>query len=318
MPRVKPSTSAQEQIALYRSRGMQVDDAQALQWLRAVGYYRLSGYAFAFRQEGSDEFLPGTTFSDIAGLYEFDRKLRTVVHDGVERVEIGLRAAISRRVADQYGPLGHEDGQNFRPAFDHSGWLQTVRGRLERAQRQSEFIRHHVERYGGVFPFWVTAEVLDFSDLSRMLEGLCSEDQVAVADTLGAGAPLDALTDSQRKKAKKRPPIVGWFEQLSILRNSAAHHGRLWNRSFAPASSVAYRRQPGLESLPKGQSERIGGSLQMMALMIQTLSPGSRWPHRVRALVHECLVPIRAEGAEEMGLFAGWDQPGAVLGPDDH
>lgn len=280
-----------------------------------MGSYRLSGYAYVFRESGSDSFVPGTTFDDVTRLYEFDRKLRTLVHDGIERVEIGLRAALSRRLADQYGPLGYEDTRNFRPTFDHSHWLETVRGRLSRAQRRSEFVRHHVERYGGVFPFWVTAEVLDFADLSRMLEGLRSEDQAAVAGMLGAGAPLEALTASQRKKAKKRPPIVGWFEQLSIVRNSAAHHGRLWNRSFAPASSVAYRRLPGLASLPKGQSERIGGSLQMMAHMIQTLSPASRWPHRGRNLVHGVLLPVRDMGAEEMGLQAGWDRPGTVLGP---
>ncbi|MFI5505462.1 Abi family protein [Corynebacterium kutscheri] len=29
-----------------------------------------------------DEFVPNTTFAQVTALYEFDRKLRTLIHDG--------------------------------------------------------------------------------------------------------------------------------------------------------------------------------------------------------------------------------------------
>ncbi|WP_419719786.1 Abi family protein [Micrococcus terreus] len=31
-------------------------------------------------------FVPGTTFTAVTDLYEFDRKLRTLIHDGTEKV----------------------------------------------------------------------------------------------------------------------------------------------------------------------------------------------------------------------------------------
>ena len=47
MPKkLKPGTSIQNQILLLRSRGMQISDSEAQQWLQFVSYYRLSGYWF--------------------------------------------------------------------------------------------------------------------------------------------------------------------------------------------------------------------------------------------------------------------------------
>lgn len=42
----------------------------------------------------ADTFVQGSTFTEVAGLYEFDRKLRTLVHDGIERIEIALRTRV--------------------------------------------------------------------------------------------------------------------------------------------------------------------------------------------------------------------------------
>ncbi|SIA36535.1 Abortive infection bacteriophage resistance protein [Mycobacteroides abscessus subsp. abscessus] len=68
---------------------MHVDIDLARQWLRSVSYYRLSGYWYPYREQlqsdirmpvRADTFAPGATFSEVTGLYEFDRKLRTLVH----------------------------------------------------------------------------------------------------------------------------------------------------------------------------------------------------------------------------------------------
>ena len=39
----------------------------------------------------SNDFIPGTTWNDINSLYRFDRKLRLLVFDAIERIEIALR-----------------------------------------------------------------------------------------------------------------------------------------------------------------------------------------------------------------------------------
>ncbi len=90
---LKPAMPVAQQIALLRERGMAIDEGLARQWFANVSYYRLSAYWHPARRlngrgERSDTFIDGTTFSDVAALYEADRKLRTFMHDGMERIEI--------------------------------------------------------------------------------------------------------------------------------------------------------------------------------------------------------------------------------------
>ena len=102
---------------------MQLDDRSfAEQWLRNVGYYRLSAYWYPYRELISDDppsrgdnFIPGTKFEAIAVLYEFDRKLRTLVHDGIERIEIGLRTQLNEYLGEVGGALAYQDPVHFDP-----------------------------------------------------------------------------------------------------------------------------------------------------------------------------------------------------------
>ncbi|MFI3893222.1 Abi family protein [Kocuria rhizophila] len=73
-------------------RGLEIPDGQrAERYMRHIGYYRLSPYMIPFQtHDGSHEFLPGATFDDVLGLYVFDRQLRLLVLDAVERVEAAV------------------------------------------------------------------------------------------------------------------------------------------------------------------------------------------------------------------------------------
>lgn len=141
-------------------RKMHLDNRSfAEQWLHNVGYYRLSAYWYPYRELISgvppirgDNFIPGTKFEDIAALYEFDRKLRTLVHDGIERIEIGLRTQLNEYLGEAGGALAYQDPAHFRPHFDHAAWIRTANRRVERAQRDNTAIRHHNDNYGGQIP----------------------------------------------------------------------------------------------------------------------------------------------------------------------
>ncbi len=155
---VKPFASIDEQVDVLASRGLALDRTVAEQWLRSVGYYRLSGYWYPYREIGDpsqqarrDHFVPGAGFDDVVRLYEFDRKLRTLIHDGIERIEVALRSHVSYRIGS-IGPLAYRDTSIFRPTFDHDIWLATARLRAARARRHSEPIRHHEAKYNGELP----------------------------------------------------------------------------------------------------------------------------------------------------------------------
>lgn len=100
MPKpIKDFLDIDEQINKLRFRGMSVPvHSDAQRWLTAVNYYRLSGYYYPYRRllpgtrsdtsRRSDTFESGTSFDSVTALYEFDRKLRSLVLDGLERLEV--------------------------------------------------------------------------------------------------------------------------------------------------------------------------------------------------------------------------------------
>lgn len=88
-----------------RSRGLAVPDEQrAIRYLKQVGYYRLSPYMLPFQSgPGEHAFKPGTSFEDVLSLYVFDRKLRLLVMDGLERIEVAVRAGWTDWMATRTG-----------------------------------------------------------------------------------------------------------------------------------------------------------------------------------------------------------------------
>ncbi len=301
-----------EQVELLRSRGMELD-GEPERWLAAVNYYRLSGYWYIYRtpttEDGrlvrSDDFVGGTKFSTITALYEFDRKLRTLVHDGIERVEVALRSQVSY-VLGAKDPLAHENQSFFRPDFDHATWIDKARGRVARNARSSAFISHHADRYGGDIPIWVLVDVLDFADVSILFEGMRVADQFQVAEGLGIRFDLSQLRSSQRDKALKNHPLARWLEQLSLMRNITAHHGRLWNRRLAPAATSAMRTVRGLECLPEGQSEVVFGALSVLARILDTTSPGATWSAKVAREMDSLFGLLQERSSKEMGFPEDW------------
>lgn len=313
---LKPATIIDQQIEILRERGMTLDESLARQWLANVSYYRLSGYWYSYRVLPADAdpktprrldiFETKTSFSDIARLYEFDRKLRTLIHDGMERIEVGLRARISDRLA-LTDALSYLDPALFRPEFDHSTWLDTALARVERAKKRDSAIKHYASNYGE-YPIWVLVEALDFSDISQLFDGMVLADQRAISESLGLVVDSDRLTAKQKGSYYRQDPLARWCEQFTVLRNICAHHGRLWNRSLTPASTNALRTITDLSSLPRGQSDRIFGAILLMSFLLRQISPGTSWPNKVRHLIESEYLPLESRSITEMGIPQEWQK----------
>lgn len=313
---LKPALTTSQHIALLRQRGMVVDSAQAEQWLNSVGYYRLSAYWYPARQVDPsptgrrlDQFVPGTDFANVAELYEADRKLRTLVHDGMERIEVAVRTQVVEILCAQHpsNPAFYLSSDSFRTKFAHLQWLQTAYSRLARAGSKSDSVKHHAKHYSGMFPFWAVAEVLDFRDVSVLYSGLKSRDQRAVAENLDIFIDFNVLSDNQKSQVQKSHPSASWLEQLVLIRNVCAHHSRLWNRTFNPASTSFIRTNGNLSLLPPGQNERLFGALQLMSHILRKVAPGTTWPLKILDLVNNAFLPNPLVSPPSLGIPASWD-----------
>ena len=117
----KPALTFEEQIALLKSRGLVIDDEQrAIRHLSNVSYYRMSAYMLYFKKLDAagnvlDEFEEGTTWDNVYDLYKFDRKLRLLIFDAIERIEIALRTQVIYQLSHMYGSHWQNKKNIFSP-----------------------------------------------------------------------------------------------------------------------------------------------------------------------------------------------------------
>lgn len=173
MKPLKPWLPFDAQLRQLEKRDLQIDNtAAAVEYLERVGYYRLSGYWYPLRKidlissraQGKpvrlDTFAPGSRFEQVVQLYVFDKKLRMLAMDALERIETAVRVDIAYLLG-QRDPAAHENPGCFHGKFAkkvmtngsdkgktrHQVWLTKYQGRLQRA-RSKPFISHHVKEYG--------------------------------------------------------------------------------------------------------------------------------------------------------------------------
>ena len=84
-------------VALLESRGLIIsDEAKAVRYLENIGYYRLSAYMYPFLKVPKESHLykDDTTFQKVLNLYRFDKKLRMLLLNEIEKIEVAIRRAI--------------------------------------------------------------------------------------------------------------------------------------------------------------------------------------------------------------------------------
>lgn len=268
----KPALTFEQQLAHLEGRGLAVSNREAaLQALSTISYYRLSGYwhPFRVRTQGvlAEAFEDDSSFEQALGLYEFDRGLRLLVLDGIERVEVAVRTAVTYRLGHQYGAFGYEDSANFHPRFDHAGWIGKFREEIGRSQ--DAFVEHYRQTYAGFpsMPVWMVTEIMSLGALSRLYGGMVHEDKRAVADPLGLH--------------HKR--LLDWLHVLTYVRNVCAHHSRLWNRELAIRADTRGGIEWRTPITPR--TDRVFYVLLMLRYLLRAHANGDNWARECETLM---------------------------------
>jgi abortive infection bacteriophage resistance protein len=218
----KPPLTHAQQIALLAGRGLVItDQLKAERFLSQVNYYRFSAYCLPF-EIARHKFQSGVKFEQIQRLYEFDRRLRFLIDEALEVIEISFRTSLSYYLSHQYGPFVHEDASKFYSGFDHPAWIAKVHEEIQRSKET--FITHYKNTYDGFpsLPLWMAVEVMSFGSLSQLYSFLFRSDQIAIAKTTGLHSAV----------------LRSWLHTFSYVRNLCAHHSRVWNRELAIAMTV--------------------------------------------------------------------------------
>ncbi len=308
---MKPFKSYRQQAELLISRGLTnvPSIAHLEKRLQAIGYYRLSGYLYSYREKTRDkdgqwitlnQFRKGTDFQVVWERYLFDRRLRFLIMDAIERVEIAFRVAIAYEWA-QYAGVSNPQQHLFSYALKYQ--KLSSEKRLEAFQKNywssREDCAYHFREVKkiesvGELPIWVMVQFSTFGNLHHLYEG---------------GIPLEV---KKKIAATFGFEDEGFFASIMALlnqaRNTCAHHGRIWNKKWkrrAGGSRVVDIVQDcnlaPWNLLPKDSTAFL---LLSLHILLEKTAESSHWNERLSTLLKENPPVLSID--REMGFPKSW------------
>jgi abortive infection bacteriophage resistance protein len=290
LPYLKPFRTTHSNIEILRLRGMDLgDEDHAIRCISRIGYYRLSAYWYPFRDfcelpaEGGrfvrcDRFVAGTTFSQAFGFYLFDKEIRLMLSDALERIEIGMRAAVVE-VLGARGSHAHRDPRSYGASLttlDPSTGLAPLDAfltGLDDAFRRSkeEYAKHFRGAYSGHPPIWIAAGGWDWGNLAHVVSHLST-------------ANIDAVCNMIDPRLGRKT-LISWMTSLNEVRNACAHHSRLWNKVLT--NRPGFQRNGELAEFdhmrgPDGKvvehyATRLYGGLVAIVFLMKWIHPRTEW-----------------------------------------
>lgn len=148
-------------------------------------------------------------------LYRFDKKLRLLLFNEIEKIEIAVREAVMNMTAERTGDIYWlTNSAHFR---DQSIFVNSMAMLSKEYERSTEdFIEHFKRTYTDPFPpAWILGELLPMGSVNmyyRNLKDKGLKKQIAKRFCLHA------------------PVFESWLSVLTLTRNACCHHARVWNK----------------------------------------------------------------------------------------
>ncbi len=291
----KPPLTVDQQAERLLERGLLCDDLPRLKhYLSRIGYYRLSAYWLPFEQPSEElgsrnhHFYPDTHFDQVLGFYIFDRKLRLVVLDALERIEVAVRTSYATAMALNHGAHAHLDGQLYKDQNKYQSGLRKVAAELRRSHET--FVRHYQQKYTdpAMPPIWAVVETMSFGTLSRWIDN-CADNNIKKQVMKQIGMPNIKVMEQV-------------LHTLTPVRNDCAHHSRLWNRRYTMAPPVI--KKISQRFVTDARKYYLCNYLVVVEYMLSHINPGSRWLYRLV----ELLSSLPPERLSSMGFPDDWQE----------
>lgn len=215
-----------EQLQILRNRGLLIpEDSRAKKSLEKNNYYNvINGYKDLFLDNsmslpGHECFKPGTKFTEIAALFEFDRELRIVFLKQILRAENNLKSEIAYAFSKTHGHDNFLTLRNFdliagdrKRLKDVVDLLKFIHSDIAQQVGKNEAISHYMTQYGYV-PLWVLVNIFSFGRMSKFYSLMKQRERQAVAKSY-------RISDNE---------LGIMLKLLTHYRNKCAHDERLYN-----------------------------------------------------------------------------------------
>lgn len=216
-----------EKISLLKQRWLIVDDLEsAKHHLQHIWYFRLTWYFKFFQDKETNTFKDWTTFEQVVRLYSFDRKLRLLTLDAIEKIEVSLKANMSYEMYKLYWAfwylneeLFYLKKEKFKSIYDEL--IKKIKNKYLKSS--SLFVENYFKNYSNEhLPCWMLFEELTIWEISNIYKILKKENQLLISN----------------KYSVDFSDLVIRIQAINHIRNISAHHSRLCNKEFIFKLSV--------------------------------------------------------------------------------
>jgi len=283
-----------EQITQLKQRGLVINDvALANHYLSNVSYYRLAGYWWPMQSDKvNHQFKPNSRFEDVISLYNFDRELRLLLFDVIERIEIALRTKLIYHLSHEYGFWWFQKVEIFENTIELIRTLANLEEELERCK--DTFIKEHKKKYRDDLrfpPAIKTLEITSFGSLSKLYGNL--KTTVKSKDTI-----------AKEFNTVNHTYIPSWLQSIAQIRNICAHHGRLWNKNL-PGRPNLLSKPPAkwIKNVPNvNEHHMLYIHACCMKYLLDAVSPG----HHYKSKLEELFVKYPNVDLNALGFPIDW------------
>lgn len=293
MEYTKPTLTISQQIVRLKERGLTfADESKAVSYLSNISYYRLRAYSYPF-QDNTDPDHPFTrkiSFEDIISLYIFDRKLRLIVFDAIEKIEVALRTQIIYQFALNYGSHWQINPELYRKSEYFEAHIDSLQKEIYRSHET--FITHYKNTYTIPTdpPCWMCLEVSSMGLLSKIFQNLKrGPEKITVTKYFGL---------------KDVTILENWMLCISNIRNICAHHSRLWNRRFTAIPKMPTNPTYPFVNPDSFYPNKLYGTLCCMEYILKIISPENGFGKQLKELMSKC--PLAQN--KEMGFPDNWQK----------
>lgn len=299
---IKPPLSIDEQLDKLIARGLIVNDRVfAYNFLENVSYYRLAGYWWSLQEDKvKHTFKKNSNFTTVANLYNFDKELRLLIFNYIEKIEISLRTRMIYQLSTQYHSHWFEDKTLFKNAniFDQN--LKIIDDELIRCKEV--FIKVHYGKYNTYSkstqnhsrpPSWKTIEIISMGQLSRLYGNL--NDKVKVKKDIAEVLLVPTHIF-----------LISWLQSISLVRNFCAHHSRLWNKTLITPPKMPNRpKGKWITTVPNNNTDshkKLYPVLCCMRYLLNSIDPANNLTKELQQLCQKYPnIDIKA-----MGFDSNW------------
>ncbi|MEQ2888859.1 Abi family protein [Bacteroides ovatus] len=288
----KPYSSPEQIVQILKSRGMLIEDEHKVEsYLLNIGYHRLSAYIFPFYKSPKSNLMlkEGTTFEQILTLYRFDKKLRILLFNEIEKIEVAIRSVLAnigcQELGDRYWITKPEYFAN-EDKFNQT--LAVIEKELASSKEDyiENFRRNFVENYP---PAWMITEVLSFGNLNYIYSNIASNQLMKhIAAYFGL----------------KPQVFTSWLTVLANLRNMCCHHARVWNRDFMLNPAEPKKTKNAWADTSKMDKKRIYYRLCIIRYFLSSVSPNNNFNEKLSSL----LTNFPSIDITAMGFNRDWEK----------